>query len=303
MKKIIALVLAMMMVVCVFAACSKDGEGEETKATDTKATDTKATDTKAEETKANETVADDTDAKETEPEEDVVKNEIKYATPQIDGKIDDAYLSSAIYTLPTSIVWNAANVTDTADHTAKTYFLWDENYIYVACEVTDPKVQSRGQDYFKPLTTTVLTNPSGYNPYKNDCVEHWFLYDDDIICKVSCDAKGYGFYTMPQDGGGMGKNPGEIFDIANSTKAVSETANGYIIELALKLNGDKLTENKAGVEVKYGLQVNDINNAAAGNNDEANLIANDGLTDNKAIGLCCYGVQKPAEIFVLAEKD
>ncbi len=288
MRKFIALMLVAVMALTVFVACDKE-EPKDTEITD--ATATKAPETDAATTAPNgtdDTADDTTDDESDATEAPVVKNEIKKATPVIDGVIDDAYVASAKHTLEAGkFFWNAGNV-ENPSLSANSYFLWDENYIYLATEVVDSKVVSRGEAYFEGMSA-VMEDPEGKNPYQNDCVEHWFIYNSDIICKVAADAEGYCLYTMPQDAGGSGKQPGEIFDIANSTMKTAKTDNGYVIELALKMNGTLVAENAAGVEIKYGLQVNDISNPDAEDNDYAGL------------GLCCYGVQIPVEIFMLAE--
>ncbi len=276
MRKFIALMLVAIMALTMFVACDKkenEGGTTTTVAPQSQPSSTKEpagtkdpADTKAEETAPPTTARPDPIG-------------IAYGKPKIDGKIDDAYkaLANSNYVMPGVAVYDKDGTFDDEKIKATSYFLWDEEFFYVAVEVTDPKVVDRGEDYATTLNGVKLDPiiPAGNaTPYENDCVENWFVFGgaEGSICKVSVDSQGYFMYCMGQDAAGTGKTPEAFFDIENSKKSVAKTDTGYIVELALKLDGDILAENSAGTEIRYSLQVNDVN-------------AEDGS------GLCCYGSQ------------
>jgi len=159
-------------------------------------------------------------------------------TPKLDGVLDSIYLRSNVNTIKNDLVnyaWGGAAVQDFSD--AASYFLWDENYLYVCTVNTD----------------STRVNLTGEKDWKNDAAEMWFI-DEDLRYKIHAAADGNFF--LGGDGDGE-----TAFDFADAKSAAAYTEDGWCVEVALPLNNLKI-----GREFSYSLQVNNVINddASAG---------------------------------------
>jgi len=165
-------------------------------------------------------------------------NEILKGTPELDGQLDDIYTQSAVYTIEADSVnyaWGGAEIQDFSE--AASYFLWDENYLYICTvNVDDTKV-----------------NLTGDKGWQNDAAEMWFI-DEGLRHKIHAAADGNFFLG----GDGDGKT---AYDFAGAKSAAAYTDDGWCVEVALPMNG-----LAAGKEFSYTLQVNNCldDGAAAG---------------------------------------
>ncbi len=160
--------------------------------------------------------------------------DILKGTPEIDGVLDEIYLQSASQALqnPAFYAWGDSGE---ADMDATSYFLWDDNYLYVCTVVTDDDVVDVGAACYE-------ANPTNWQA---DAVEAWYNEGNGIF-KSHADAYGNTFFVQA--------NPGEpTFTNADLKSAAELTDDGYIIEYAMPFAnlGD-------GETFSFSLQVNDI---------------------------------------------
>lgn len=165
-------------------------------------------------------------------------NEILKGTPELDGALDDIYLQSAVYTIEEDIVnyaWGGADIQ--AYDKAASYFLWDDNYLYICTVNADS-------------TPVKLTGEKGW---QNDAAEMWFV-DEGLKHKIHAAADGNFFLGGDADGA-------TAYDFAGAKSVAAYTDDGWCIEVALPMNdlGD-------GKEFSFTLQVNNCmdDGAAAG---------------------------------------
>ncbi len=146
-----------------------------------------------------------------------------YGTPVLDGKIDDIWadtetIKTDIYTAGSGAVADVRTV-------------WDENYIYVLAEVTDPKLSK-----------------ASINTYEQDSVEIFFdennnkttaYQPDDIQCRVNYDNE---------------KSVTDGFQISAFESATSITSTGYIVEFAIPSTLGGFYTNQV---IGFDAQIND----------------------------------------------
>ncbi|MBQ3592288.1 MAG: hypothetical protein II979_10125, partial [Clostridia bacterium] len=166
------------------------------------------------------------------------RGKVLKGTPKLDGVLDSIYLRSNVNTIENDLVnyaWGGAAVQDFSD--AASYFLWDENYLYICTVNTD----------------STRVNLTGEKDWKNDAAEMWFI-DEDLRYKIHAAADGNFF--LGGDGDGE-----TAFDFADAKSAAAYTEDGWCVEVALPLNNLKI-----GREFSYSLQVNNVINddASAG---------------------------------------
>jgi len=152
-------------------------------------------------------------------------------TPELDGKLDDIYAQSAIYTIKEDTVafaWGGADIQPYDN--AASYFLWDDNYLYV-CTVN------------KDDTPFVLELDE--KGWQNEAAEMWFI-DEGLRHKIHAAADGTFF--LGGDGDGV-----TDYDFENAKSVASFTDDGWCVEVALPMNN-----LAAGKEFSYTLQVNNI---------------------------------------------
>ena len=165
-------------------------------------------------------------------------NEILKGTPELDGALDDIYLQSAVYTIESDSVnyaWGGAEIQDFSE--AASYFLWDDNYLYVCTVNVDD-------------TPVALT---GEKTWMNDAAEMWFT-DEGLLHKIHAAADGNFFLGTDKDGQ-------TAYDFASAKSVANYTDDGWCIEVALPMN-----DLGAGKEFSFTLQVNNCldDGAAAG---------------------------------------
>ncbi len=103
-------------------------------------------------------------------------NQVLQYTPDIDGVLDDAYLTSAHFTstlnlqadpeeysIFTKVSGNSS--TGSFGAYATVYYLWDGDYVYVCIVVKDSSFYAREDRY--------VTQP---DPWKNDCIEFYYYF-------------------------------------------------------------------------------------------------------------------------------
>lgn len=164
--------------------------------------------------------------------------DILKGTPEIDGVLDEIYSQSVKFDLDNFdfYAWEGFSTSITA----ASYFLWDENFLYVCTVVNDSTISTAGEDYIKAEA----------NPWQNDAVESWY-YDVGVHAegekfKIHNDAFGY---TMFASDGNI------TIDMDKAQYKTSIDGNKYTIEVALPF-----ADLKAGREIGFALQVNDIAN-------------------------------------------
>ena len=81
--------------------------------------------------------------------------EIWKGTPIVDGKLDDNYLKSASYSMDyaNNVGWSFGTKTSDEDAEVTSYFLYDDNYLFVYHQVTDSNITT-------PTDETIFTDQS-----------------------------------------------------------------------------------------------------------------------------------------------
>ena len=161
---------------------------------------------------------------------EAVSTDIKNGTPVLDGQLDEIYTQSASYKLDNFAFYSWGDGDEDNHSDATTYFLWDDNYLYV-CTVAQDSTPGSNAD-------------AGW---QNDAAEMWFN-DEDLVFKIHAAADGTFFLGGDRDGAVAWKKGFE----ASQSKA-TRTKDGWVVECAFPMN-----DLKAGKEFGFSLQVNDI---------------------------------------------
>lgn len=108
--------------------------------------------------------------------------EIKYGTPIIDGQLDDMYRKSASTSIDTqgTYTWGGTSQNDAY---VITYYLWDDQYLYVCCIAYDTDLLDVGEARYQAYPAT----------WTAECVEVFFNTGDGRW-KIHMDAFGHAFY-------------------------------------------------------------------------------------------------------------
>ncbi len=79
--------------------------------------------------------------------------EIKYGTPIIDGQLDDMYRKSASTSIDTqgTYTWGGTSQNDAY---VITYYLWDDQYLYVCCKAYDTDLLDVGEARYQAYPAT-----------------------------------------------------------------------------------------------------------------------------------------------------
>ena len=161
-----------------------------------------------------------------------VGGDVLKGAPAVDGVLDDIYLQSYSYTInPTDNFVYAAGM-DAADikASATTYFLWDDQYIYVCVVVSDTNVVTVGAD---------VINGQDYT-WQNDVTELWFNFTGEQML-INHDPYNTRITGSPTVNGSEGYK----------AKAAI-TGSGYVNEFAIPRS------NKAGDTFNLSTQINDM---------------------------------------------
>ncbi len=165
---------------------------------------------------------------------EAISTDVMKATPVIDGVLDEEYKTSAVYALENLHFYTWGNKGHGDDVDATTYFLWDDNYFYVAAVVTDT-------DIFSLVDKELIGNP-----WQNDSCEFWFVDEYDVTYKINCAADGYFFLG----GDGSGHTYWDFDSMLMQAKIDGDT---YCVEAAMPI--ENCVEGRT---IMFGLQVNDI---------------------------------------------
>lgn len=157
-------------------------------------------------------------------------NQVMHGTPYVDGQLDPIYYPSASTTIDVrgSYTWGGVRQ-DNAD--VSTYYLWDEDYLYVCCVVSDDDVLDVGADRYKEVPDT----------WTSECTEVFFDFGGGRW-KIHMDAFGRSFYFGDNRTGVSNPFNGSTdcwyYPAASEYQAaVSRTDDGYITEFAFPLHG------------------------------------------------------------------
>ena len=221
---------------------------------------------------------------------DDITQTAKYATPTIDGIIDDEYKES----LRIEHRWSEKDNSDSGyyeryapgaygkyaydsgyeydwDCSANSYFLWDRDNLYIAIEVTDDDYGCLDDEAFKYAEEDSCTGIFDFEPQLyQDSVQVLILLDGEIL-NIRADRAGR-FISA-----NSGKNYNDSFvahnpditeiltweedhaqNMKNGYYAVTETATGYIAEMKIPISDSYRSKLLyPGNEFSYGLAVVD----------------------------------------------
>ena len=114
------------------------------------------------------------------------KKEIRRGTPTVDGKLDEAYRDSFHVTMRAmeDMHYSAAGDEAAAKYMPNThgtsYYLYDDEYLYVCSVVHDETICSRGREW---RYATVW-------PWNDDGAEIYLWFSDEDCLAIHCDAHG-----------------------------------------------------------------------------------------------------------------
>ncbi len=189
-----------------------------------------------------------------ESEETVVarKATAKYGTPVVDGEKDAIWLQNSMpYNINTPLfAWQGA--------TGSVRVLWDESYIYTLFEIKDS-----------------VLNADSPNKHEQDSIE-LFLDEENMKEDYYTDLAGQ--YRVNYKGE---LSFGTVPTTEGVKAAATQTANGYIIELAIPLKN----EGVAGKVLSFDAQINDSN---ASGMRQSVMKFND-TTDNSYMSTALWG--------------
>ncbi len=173
-----------------------------------------------------------------------------YGTPKLDGKLDAAYKNSTTYEVKYS--------GDASYSTAKFYYLWDENSLYIYADVTDDTPSTKAD-------TTKLGDI-----WKTDCIEFGVNLIPDEIGDPHKVSKGGVWLAALLYGEDVDKYGAlsELDNFAEKMECITATTdNGWAVEIKLPIFGDASGVNpKAGDKFGvYGILHNDTDNDNARN--------------------------------------
>jgi endo-1,4-beta-xylanase len=156
--------------------------------------------------------------------------EAAYGMSIIDGKVDEAWAAAKVLEVTVPIgIKNPA--------TAKARVMWDEDYLYVLMDVTDP-----------------VLNAASSAVHEKDSVEAFVDEDGAKTVSYKADDAQYRVnYLNQMSFGSNGADP-------RAKSAVALTAGGYLVEMALPF---RTMKGKAGAVIGFDLQVNDADASGA----------------------------------------
>ncbi len=148
-------------------------------------------------------------------------------TPVVDGKLDDIYKQSGTLSIDSSMyIWGTK---DKSKATSISYYLWDNDYLYVCTVVQD----------------TTIVDTGIVSKWMADAVEMWITVNG-AKSKSSVDAFNHAMYgDTPMTGG---------------KQATTRAASSYIVEISIPLS--KLGKIADGSKLAVSMQINDFWNKA-----------------------------------------
>ena len=152
-------------------------------------------------------------------------------TPEIDGKIDEAWEKAASVDV-NQVVDALLTIDEDEMATAKVRVMWDSDHVYALWQVKDAKLSAEASDSWAQDSVEFFLDENGKRTT--------FYESDDVQYRVN--------FEGSLSGQGAG------FDQSNLKAVARKTKKGYLVEMAIKIQRDKLEPGrKLGVE----FQVND----------------------------------------------
>jgi len=181
-------------------------------------------------------------------------NTILKGTAVIDGKVDDAYLSSYCVVVDYTMPFNVP-VASPDKIQAKTYFLHDGEHLYVVAEVTGDSA----------------VVDTGLISWVSDSVEVWFSNPAGMSSKIVMDA-----YATPWPHNATNDRENKMkIDLNQVELAVVRNDNGYTVEMKTDIPYYRKSEGTVAINVQ-------LNNVYAADSDASNWDARNGG---------CFGTQ------------
>ncbi|MBQ8250274.1 MAG: hypothetical protein IJY93_10420 [Clostridia bacterium] len=170
-------------------------------------------------------------------------NVIKKGTAVVDGQLDAAYHNSLVIrdlgTKPNVLV-NVAEWPFTC--TADVYFLYDDERLYVYCDVTDDDVNTLGKAFLEK-----------YNAYQTDLIELRFSFNGDPHDVIKCSVDAYGYTLF-----GLYEHYDKI-DYSEFEYKTAFTDKGYAIEISMPCTKGDMDMIKTG-KLGFTYSLNDLDN-------------------------------------------
>ena len=174
----------------------------------------------------------------------LASGEILFGTPAVDGLIDEAY--NASYKLEQSGLYNTFYTASggqpdgSKNARATAYYLYDDSYLYIAIDVTDEKVFTRGEDWIVKNIKELA--------WENDAVEARIYYPE------LGDAKQANQYIFQCDALGIATTNYRKMCKGEHWAVTSLTEKGYVVEFKVPLSFGK----KAGDSIGLSIEIDDI---------------------------------------------
>ena len=174
--------------------------------------------------------------------------------PVIDGKADDIWTNAEKLYANNVLLGTGGN--GSANCSGSAQLLWDDNYIYVFCDITDDKlVNDGGNDVYKNDNVELYfdCNNSKGGSYDSDDVQFSFNYDSKTISTIpsSYGTKGIEFQILP-------------------------IKTGYAVEVGIPWSTLKCKNLKSNMKIGFEFMINDDDNGG----DRENKISWNSTSDN-----------------------
>ena len=183
--------------------------------------------------------------------------------PVIDGKADEAWANAEKLFANNVLLGTGGN--GSANCSGSVQLLWDDNYIYAFCDITDDQlVNDGGSDVYKNDNVELYfdCNNSKGGSYDSDDVQFSFNYDSEKISTIpsSYGTKGINFVILPNK-------------------------KGYTLEVGIPWNTLKCKDLKSNALIGFEFMINDDDNGG----DRENKIGWNSTSDNAYQNASLFG--------------
>ncbi len=180
----------------------------------------------------------------------------------IDGKADDVWANAEKIFANNALLGTGGNGSTNCSGSAQ--LLWDDNYVYVFCDITDDKLVNDGGDVYKNDNVEIYfdCNNSKGGSYDSDDVQFSFNYDSKTIA------------TIPSSYGTKGIK-----------FAIEPSQTGYCVEACIPWTTIKCKNLKTNMLIGFEFMINDDDNGG----DRENKICWNSTSDNAYQNASLFG--------------
>lgn len=182
--------------------------------------------------------------------------------PVVDGKADDVWANAEKLFANNVLLGAGGNGSSNCSGSAQ--LLWDDNNVYVFCDIADDQLVNDGGDVYKNDNVEVYfdCNNSKGGSYDSDDVQFSFNYDSKNIATIPSgyDTKGIDFAILPNK-------------------------KGYTVEASIPWSTIKCKDLKSNMKIGFEFMINDDDNGG----DRENKISWNSTSDNAYQNASLFG--------------